>query len=362
MLKDSNLTLAASISNERDIVDIKTFDGEKSEWPTFAIKMKMVRKIQDNAAALKTLWRKLGSNPLHYLESVPGLVTYDDVMDALRSVYDPLGDPIDAYLKFSRLQQGGSTLLKHNTHVCALLNKTGRSLTAEDPGILSIYINSLSDPFMRRKLHGRLQAVTSKGKSMSISDLMQQSRECEKLNERVNQTDVDPIMAVNSVTNQMASMDVNAVNAQRRPYLTGRRTGIKSDSDSTGGGDGTFKKPVFCEIHESPSHPTEKCNDFDATNCRYCHLDLTVSMKDHTKDCEAKRCFKCNRRGHRAAECRSKGNSRGVKRGDRQQGGSNTGKKVNTVETATPETTSTTASPAVSVDNNTASAETNNIA
>jgi hypothetical protein len=347
-----------SLTNDGVLRDVKLFDGDVAAWPTFALQMKSIYRTRGENAAFRVIQDKIGGPPAALIQGLE-LTTFTEVMQALQAAYDPVGNPIDALSRFSKLRQGANSILNHNISVGSLICKMGKNVRTTEEMIVAQYVESIDDEQIRRKLHVKLSYATkgSTGSTTypSLHTMMNLAQDCERLNVRVKRTnqDSDPSGLINATSGSDSGSQINAFNPGGRQFIRGKRTGAPANTPTPNIDSDGFKKPMWCDIHETHSHDTKTCRQLNAVFCWFCKKDVVQGkMVEHTKVCGALRCHNCNKRGHKAINCGKPKVFKGDKRSTapsgtqgRQNTSDTTASKVHAVDTTTTPTIAPTPAP-----------------
>ncbi len=310
------------------------FDGKRENFKPWKVKVDLCRNYCSKEHMYTHIKSKLGKIPLDFVSSLGSRATNaDDLLDALSKQYDPYHQPLYAANQLARLDQGSKTIEEHHAHLTDVLAGSNETLQTTNAQIKAKYIESLRDTKVRKKIHSLLYDMEDEKKdTTTLEFLMQIASKAEYIEQISTKATAKATAAAVQVstTGDEPSAEVIAAPAQASEK---KQEHSKKDHQRRGKDDrpgnnqqhNSGSKRKWCAIHQKPGHETSECNQRDRTQCYWCHEQLEKgSYEYHVQaECNADICFKCKKKGHRAAECktprRSNGYNNNNKSNDRQR-------------------------------------------
>ena len=210
------------------------------------------------------------------------------LMKALSKEYDEYCKPFMAVHKLQLLTQGNKSIATHHGELGRIVRGMGQTMATTDPQILNAYVHSLTDSRIRQKLIADITSEKHEREPYKLEQLTEKARRSES------------VLEMDRARNAVA---IAAAAQSTRTPSSGppRSTSYKPNNPDPNG------PPMWCDIHEASTHNTSNCREVNRSNCRYCMAPMAPGQyAGHIKarECDARRCFQCDRLGHLAHQCK----------------------------------------------------------
>ena len=215
--------------------------------------------------------------------------------------YDPLGGEVGSYQAWHALRQGNEKLVAHNAKVYRIFRETRRSTLEQNPEWNITYVESLANFGQRKKLSGWVH-------DHSLEEIMDEARKMDRQHEFASRGEAEAGFAQVAAYAPRDRRDSR--NAGPPAPRTPNRWQNNRTADFNSPGKGEAK---WCAIHDAASHTSAECTAKNSNYCQFCQEEVTAgTLVKHSETCTARRCWKCNRRGHVASECGNEDRRRGA--------------------------------------------------
>jgi hypothetical protein len=283
-------------TNAQLINDIPRFDGNPSNFAIWKAKVELVRPGFPEDQFVRIIKGKLGPEAYQYTMGLaPNRVNnYDGLIKALDRNYNIYSDTRYATQQFNNLKQNGMDLTKFHAQIYVLLKGMGRPLTTRSNIVTSRYIDALDNAGIREDLL-RLQAH----RPCSLEQLMNRAADNAFIKKMARSSSAQPVQvcSVHETTDKNDSDNEEVCAFKAKPK---GKQGQKRKQNNA-----SVSENKYCTIHETSKHALEECKGLDGTKCYYCKAEFPKGeAAAHSRACPADRCYNCQRRGHKAQDCR----------------------------------------------------------